>query len=171
MAAKKTATTAKKAPVAAKKPAARTSAAKKPAAKATAKAATAKRAAPAMKHGPRADYGAPVDAFFARQTGPLKPVVDELRAMVQAAAPKATAKLKWGMPLYELDGETLCAIAAHKSHVNLILPGPDGTYADPQGLLSGEGKTGRHLKIQDIASLPKAAIRGWLATSAKRAKG
>ena len=119
----------------------------------------------------RADYGAPVEGFFAKQPPQLRAIVDELRALVEAAAPDATAVLKWGMPFFTLDGETLCAIAAFKSHVNLILPGPPGTYADPEGRLEGDGKTGKHLKLRGIDDLPRATVRGWLRTAAARAKG
>ena len=125
----------------------------------------------AMKFGPRKDLGAPVDAFFARQPPHLSPILAELRAMIAAAAPSATSTIKWGMPFYSLGGNTLCAVAAFKAHVNLILPGPPGTYADPGGLLEGDGKTGKHLKIRTLAELPGAAIRGWLKTAAARGQG
>lgn len=111
-----------------------------------------------------------MDGFFAKQPPPLRAIVDELRAMILAAAPDATAVLKWGMPFFTRDGETLCALAAFKSHVNLILPGPPGTYADPEGLLQGDGKTGKHLKLRSVDELPRAAVRGWLKTAAARAK-
>jgi hypothetical protein len=119
----------------------------------------------------RADYGAPVDGFFAKQPPPLRALIDELRAMIEAAAPDATAALKWGMPFFTRDGEMMCALAAFKSHVNLILPGPPGTYADPDGRLMGDGKTGRHLKLRSLDELPRTAVRGWLKTAAARAKG
>ena len=101
----------------------------------------------------------------------VRQILDALRAMVEEAAPKATATLKWGMPFYELGGETLCAIAGFKAHVNLILPGPPGTYADPDGLLEGDGKTGRHLKLTRLAELPRKTVASWLATAAKLARG
>lgn len=127
----------------------------------------AKRAA---KPAPRADFGQPVDGFFAKQSPALSPITDALRALVAEAAPTAVASLKWGMPFYELGGEMLCAIGAHKRHVNLILPGPAGTYADPGGLLVGAGKTGRHLKLTPGDTLPRTAIRGWLRTAVARVK-
>ncbi len=120
--------------------------------------------------GPRADLGAPVDGFFAKQPPQLRPILDALRTMIEAAAPRATSSLKWGMPFYELGGETLCALAGFKAHVNLILPGPPGTYTDPDGLLEGEGKTGRHLKIRSLEELPRDAVRRWLRTAVARAK-
>ena len=74
------------------------------------------------------------------------------------------------MPFYTVGGETLCALAGFKAHVNLILPGPKGTYADPDDLLEGEGSTGRHIKVRSLDELPRAAVRGWLRVAAKRAR-
>jgi hypothetical protein len=135
-------------------------AAKKPPAKKTA----------VRKPAPRSDLGAPIDGFFQRQPAALRPVLEELRRLVDEAAPEAASSLKWGMPFYTLGGNTLCAISGHKAHVNLILPGPPGTYADPDGRLEGEGKTGQHLKVRSLAELPKAAVRGWLRTAVARAR-
>jgi hypothetical protein len=131
----------------------------------------AKKPAPAaMKFGPRKDLGAPVDGFFAKQPPHLAPIVERLREMIAEAAPAATGTIKWGMPFYSLGGNTICAVAAFKSHVNLILPGPPGTYADPGRLLEGDGKTGKHLKLRSLAELPADAVRGWLETAATRAQ-
>jgi hypothetical protein len=158
------------------KTARKTTAAKKPTAKAKAKAKTiarpnaAKPAPPAARWGQRADLGAPIDGFFARQPPELRAILDALRAEVERAAPEAVGAIKWGMPLYTLDGEMMCALGAHKSHVNLILAGPPGTFADPEGRLEGEGKTGKHLKLRALAELPRAEVRGWLKTAAATAR-
>jgi len=130
----------------------------------------ARPSAPGKMFGPRADLGAPVDGFFAKQPAPLAAILAELRRLVREAAPEATSALKWGMPFYTVGGETMCAIAAFKSHVNLILPGPPGTYADPDRLLEGDGKTGRHLKLRSRDELPVTAVRGWLRIAAARAR-
>ena len=134
--------------------------AKKPVATATAK----------TKFGPRKDLGAPVEGFFAKQPPHLRSVLDQLRTMIAEAAPEATAATKWGMPFYSVGANMVCALAAFKAHVNLILPGPPGTYADPDGLLEGDGKTGKHLKLRPPDTLPRAAVRGWLRTAAARAR-
>lgn len=118
----------------------------------------------------RADLGAPVDGFFAKQPPALRPILDALRELVNEAAPGATSSIKWGMPFYAFGDQVVCALAGFKAHVNLILPGPPGTYADPQGLLEGDGKTGRHLKVRSLDQLPRAAVRGWLRTAAARAR-
>jgi hypothetical protein len=142
--------------------------AKKKAARGANKPAPA-RAAP-RKVGPRADFGAPVEGFFARQPAHLRPILDELRGLIQEAAPDASASIKWGMPFYMIGGNMMCAVAGFKAHVNLILPGPPGTFADPAGLLEGGGKTGKHLKLRSPGDLPRVAIRGWLRTVAERAR-
>ena len=126
--------------------------------------------APQAKFGPRKDLGAPVEGFFAKQPPHLRAILDELRALVAEAAPEATAATKWGMPFYTVGAQTVCALAAFKAHVNLILPGPPGTYADPDGRLEGDGKTGKHLKLRPTDAFPRAAVRGWLRTAAARAR-
>jgi len=130
-----------------------------------------KSAAKAPKHAlARADYGAPIDGFFAKQPPTLRPILEKLRSMVEKAAPDAESSLKWGMPCYTIDGAMMCALGAHKAHVNLILAGPADSFADPKGMLAGGGKTGRHLKLTSLEELPVAAVRGWLDTAARGAR-
>ncbi len=134
-----------------------------------AKKAPAKKA-PAKLYAKRADLGAPVAGFFAKQPPALRPILDELRAMVGEAAPEATSQIKWGMPFYSIGEEMMCALAGFKAHVNLILPGPPGTYPDPDSRLEGDGKTGKHLKLRALDDLPRAAVRDWLRLAANRAR-
>lgn len=132
---------------------------------------TAARAkAPARRPAKRSDLGAPINGFFARQPATMRPIALALRTLIELEAPDARSSLKWGMPWFAIGDAPYCAIGGHKSHVNLILPGPPGTYADPRGLLSGDGKTGRHLKLTTLLGLPEAEIRGWLKIAAARAR-
>jgi hypothetical protein len=75
------------------------------------------------------------------------------------------------MPVYTIGRTMMCALAGFKSHVNLILSGPPGAFDDPGGLLEGEGKTGRHLKLRSAEELPHDAVRGWLGRAAEVARG
>lgn len=122
------------------------------------------------KYAARADLGKSIDPFFARQPPALRAILDELRALLREVVPDATGSIKWGMPFYTVDGEMMCAFGAHTSHVNLILSGPPGSFADPKGLLEGEGKTGRHLKIASADAIPRAQVKAWLETAAKNAR-
>lgn len=132
------------------------------------KSAAKKSAAP--KPGPRADFGAPIDGFFARQPPHLRAILEELRKLVEEVAPEANSSIKWGVPFYTLNGEMMCALAGHQSHVSLILSGSPDAFADPEGRLSGEGKTGRHLHLATLDELPRDAVRAWLRTAAGLAR-
>ena len=152
-----------------KKPAAGTKSASKRRARGSGHAA-AKATGTARKPAPRADFGAPIDGFFAKQPPHLRSVLDELRRLVEEAAPDAVASIKWGMPFYSIGRVMMCALGGHKSHVNLILSGPPGSFADPQRRLEGTAKTGRHLTLRSLDELPRSAVRGWLRTAVQVAR-
>jgi hypothetical protein len=136
-------------------------------AKPKAKAAARAPARAAMR---RADLGAPVDGYFQKQAPPKRAILDELRAAVDRAGPDAAGALKWGIPFYTIGGHMFCAMAGHAAHVNLILPGPPGTYPDPDGILEGGGKTGKHLKVRPGETIPAAQVKAWLGIAATRAR-
>jgi hypothetical protein len=117
----------------------------------------------------RADFGAPIDGFFAKQPPHLREILVALRAIVEDEAPDAVASIKWGMPFYMMGRTPLCALGGHKSHVNLILHGPPQAFADPGGLLQGDAKIGRHMKLRSIDELPEKAVRGWVRVARKAA--
>jgi hypothetical protein len=132
---------------------------------------SAGRAPPAArKMAPRADLGAPVDGWYARQPQPQRAIADALRALIHEAAPEASGSLKWGMPFCSLGGGMMCAVAGFKAHVNLILAGPPGSFDDPAGRLEGDGKTGRHLKLRTLDELPRRDVLGWLRVAAALAR-
>lgn len=132
------------------------------------KAATA--APKTKKPATRADLGAPIDGWFAKQPQPQRAIAEILRELIREAAPDATASLKWGMPFFE-NGGMMCAIGGHKGHVNLILSGPPDAFPDPDGRLAGDGKTGRHLKLRTVEEIPRPAVKRWLKIAAKLARG
>ncbi len=123
------------------------------------------------KPAPRADYGAPIDGFFAKQPRVMRGTLAALRALIEQAAPDATSSIKWGMPFYAIGDATVCALGAHKSHINPILSGPPETFVDPKGLPEGDGKTGRRLKLAAGDTIPTAEVKAWLKAAAKRARG
>lgn len=118
----------------------------------------------------RKDYGAPIEGFLAKQPPQLRKILVELRTLILAVAPDATAALKWGMPHYQIDGKMYAATGAHKAHVNLIMVGPPAGFVDPEGRLEGEGKGGRHLKLTSVDEIPRASVKKWLAVAAKYAR-
>ena len=131
---------------------------------------TKKKPSTAAKPAPRADLGKPIDSFFAKQPAPLRAICDALRTLISEAMPDATTSIKWAMPFWQYGKTTAVALGAHKAHVNLILPGPLGTYPDPDERLTGDGKTGRRLVVRALAELPRAQVRAWLKIAAARAR-
>jgi hypothetical protein len=127
-------------------------------------------AASARKYATRADLGAPVDGFFARQPPELRSILETLRREVSAVVPDSAGTIKWGMPVYTVGGAMMCALRAHTAHVSLVLAGPPGTFADATGLLEGDGKTGKHLKLRPGDRIPRPAIRTWLRAAAAAAR-
>ncbi len=138
---------------------------------------TAKKAAPAKKApskkaaAKRADYGAPIEAYIAKQPPVQRAILEALRGLVRETLPQATGVLKWGMPNFSLPGGMVCAFTAFKSHVNFIVSGPAEIFADPDGLLEGEGTTGKHLKVRSLDELPRDAVIRWLEAAAENALG
>ncbi len=114
----------------------------------------------------RADYGAPIDGFFAKQPPHLRAILDVLRALVEKEVPEATASLKWGMPNFAIGKSMVCAMAGFKSHVNLILMGPPEIFDDPDGRLEGGAKGGRHIKLRAVDEVPRDAVRRWVRAAA-----
>lgn len=131
-----------------------------------AKKAEGSAAKPAAK---REDHGAPIEAYFAKQSEAIRALMEALRALILAEAPEAESGLKWGFPFFTLKGQLLCGLRANKAHLGLILTGPPGTFDDPEGLLSGEGETGRQLKLTPGQSIPEAQVRAWLQAAARAA--
>jgi hypothetical protein len=73
------------------------------------------------------------------------------------------------MPWFSVGGKMMCSLTAHKAHVNLVLIGPPNAFPDPAGRLRGEGKGGRHLRLESIDELPRESVRAWLRIAAKLA--
>ena len=117
----------------------------------------------------RADFGAPIDGFFEKQPPDLRAILDELRALIFEAAPDAQASIKWGNPFFTVDGAMICALTAHKAHVNLVLAGPPEAFADPDHRLTGTGQSGRHLKLTQASHIPTESVLEWVRTAAKLA--
>ena len=97
-----------------------------------------------------------VDEYIDSVEPPLRQVAEELRRIVRQAAPDATESIKWGMPVFEHNG-LLCYIGSMKRHVNL------GFYRgahlpDPHGLMEGNGKALRHVKVRDVADIRQGAF-------------
>lgn len=100
-----------------------------------------------------------VDEYVVAQTGEA---LVALQALVRSTLPRSDERLKWGVPAYfgREDGP-ICYLYAGRDHVNLgFIRGAQ--LHDPKGLLEGQGKEGRHIKVFAVDEIPKTAIRALL---------
>ena len=87
----------------------------------------------------------PVEEFIQNASASVRPLLEDLRELVREEIPEAKEEIKWGRPVYSLN-HIVCYLAAAGDHANL------GFYRgieldDPKGLLEGEGKKLRHIKV------------------------
>lgn len=96
------------------------------------------------------DTSAAIDLYVARENPDLVIVVDALRALVKKTIPRATEAMNpWGVPVFEWNGP-LFYIRVGKKHVTFGFS-RGSAIKDPSGLLEGEGRNLRHVKIADVA--------------------
>ena len=119
----------------------------------------------------REDFGAPIEGFFEKQPPALRQILEELRALIMEAAPDARSSIKWGNPFFTVKGAMVCALTAHKAHVNLAVAGPPEAFADPDHRLAGTSESGRHLKLTDVSQIPRESVLDWVHTAAALASG
>ena len=74
-----------------------------------------------------------------------------LITLIKKAAPAATSELKWGMPVFTINGEMVCYFRVQKKYVRFGLA-PGATLDDADGVLYGSGD-GKHLKIASAKDL------------------
>jgi hypothetical protein len=71
----------------------------------------------------------------------------------------------------EAGANGVCGIAVYPSQVKLFFAGGDRlSKSDPKGLLSGHGKTVRHVELESIADFDRAEIDVLMAAALKLAK-
>jgi hypothetical protein len=102
-----------------------------------------------------------VDAYIERAQPFAKPVLEHLRAVVQAVHPDIAEAIKWGMPAFLYKGKILASMASFKAHATFgVWSGPEAEKGNDR---AGEamGSLGR---ITGLADLPgEAALRAMLA--------
>lgn len=104
-----------------------------------------------------------VDAFISKASPNVRPLLNDLRDLVRKELPEATEEIKWGRPVYSLN-HIVCYLAESGDHANL------GFYRgielqDPKGLLEGEGKKLRHIKVYNREEIR----RRWYGTLIRQA--
>lgn len=113
----------------------------------------------------------PIDQYIARFDGWRKQVLIQLRDLIDGAAPKATAAIKWSQPVWD-DHGPVCYMRVHANHVTLgFWRGAELTA--PRGFLEGEGDRMRHIKLTSTDQIRKKLVQQLVREAVKlnRAEG
>lgn len=130
--------------------------------KGTVKARAAARKTPAVS--PSAELT--IEQWVAKKIDASQvPIASAILALVAEAAPDAKGVIKWGQPVFELNGP-MAYFRGSKSHVTFgFWRGTQLT--DPTGLLEGEGDRMKHIKLTDAASIPRDALKQFVQQAAQ----
>lgn len=101
---------------------------------------------------------------------PVRARAEALRALVKQTAPGAdeTVFIGWQALSYAF-GREFCSIMPFVDHVNVVFhEGAD--LADPEGLLEGEGREPRRVRLDAGAEIPVASLAALIKAAAGRAR-
>ena len=100
---------------------------------------------------------ADVDAFLARLPDDQRAALQELRAVIAAAAPDATESISYGVPAFKLGGRPLVSFGAATNHCAFYVQSPavmEAHAADLAGLPVGKGS----IRFQATEPLPAELV-------------
>ncbi len=92
-------------------------------------------------------------------------IVRVLRELMAECAPEAHEVISHGSPAWRGD-KNLAIISPSKTHITFAF-NRGAEFEDTHGLLTGSGKTTRHIKIKNLDSMNQAAIRDYIAQAVK----
>jgi hypothetical protein len=136
----------------------------KSAKKAPARKAAAKKAARRAPMGPSArQQGKTVEAYIVGFNDWRGETMTALRQLVHEAAPGVTDSIKWGQPVFELNGP-FAYMKAFSSHVNFgFWRGAE--LVDPKGFLKGTGGRMRHVELRSLADIDAPILQSMVRTA------
>ena len=102
-----------------------------------------------------------VDAFVESSVPPgLRPVVAMLRRLMRETAPGVNEQISYGLPMYKAR-RIFAYISPAKQDITFGFS-RGAELKDKYGLLKGRGKASRHLKIKDLQSVSRDALRYYI---------
>lgn len=90
----------------------------------------------------------------------LFPIVARLRDVILAAGPAITEEVKYGGLLFS-SGQSFCGVFPYKDHVTLEFS-QGAALADLHGLLSGDGKYRRHIKLETMQDIETSHVADYI---------
>ncbi len=97
------------------------------------------------------------DAWFQQLPEDQQPLLKELRQLILSTNSNFEEAIKWGQPCYSRTS-LVCYLNGFKSYV--VLGFQKGAHLeDADGLLEGNGKDLRHIKVRAAGDIKKTAFR------------
>jgi hypothetical protein len=102
-----------------------------------------------------------VDEFVKTGVLPeLQPVVAMVRELMHEMAPDATEAIRYGIPSYK-GRKIFAVISPTKKDITLSFS-HGGEFEDKFDMLRGQGKVSKHVKIKNLQSVNKDALRYYI---------
>ena len=106
-----------------------------------------------------------LDQYLSKYDKEMGSLARDLRNMILEQVPDMNEVIKWKNLFYEKKG-FVCAIVIHKDHVNLQFA--RGTeLEDPEGILEGNGKKIRHVKINNTKEINSNILKNMVVEAVK----
>ena len=105
---------------------------------------------------------ASIDAYLKEQPAEKRALLEKLRTIADSALPDADISIKWGVPMYQMNGRNVCALASFKDFVAINIFASPAKLVDPGKKLEGAGKTSRMLKVRTAKDIDAASLKRWL---------
>ncbi len=113
-----------------------------------------------------------IDTFLERTPRPLQDIVYELRNLIASVAPRVTEAVLWkGISYYDKErggpvSAGICQIGLEADHVRLGFV--HGAFLpDPSGLLEGDRKAKRYVRIPSYEAAPWEDLKALIAASTR----
>jgi uncharacterized protein len=112
-----------------------------------------------------------VDEYIAAAPEPARPHLEEVRAAIKSAVPRAEEGISWGKPYYRYHG-MLAGFDAFKNHVSFEIWADELAAKDRKTLEEDGHKTGkRTFQIRYDQEVPSAVIKSLVTAQAKVNEG
>ncbi len=102
-----------------------------------------------------------VDEFINLKVLPeFRPVVAMIRELMKECAPEAKELISYGIPAYRVKN-IIAVISPTKKDITFAFS-RGAKFNDKFGLLQGVGKESKHVKLKDVGSANKEALRYYI---------
>jgi hypothetical protein len=109
--------------------------------------------------------GTTIDEFITSLPDWQRDIVQVIRKLVRDTAPDSAEAMKWGQPVFEVNGP-FCYLKPFTTYVNFgFWRGND--LPDPRNLLEGGGERMRHVKLTNANEVPSEALASFIRLSAE----